>query len=146
MSKPTFKVGQKVYAVKEGGKHAHGFTESMRPFADGKVGVIESNYKDSYSVRVEGVSIAYSYDATELRETPRGTQPVVFKPLKEKPTTGRSVKPVDKRQKTLYAVVKNGTPIYSSTKRADAREVKAIHGGLKAGVTIVAYKAVNEIR
>lgn len=142
------KVGQTVYAVKQPeDKHEFGYVEDMGKFADGAKGVIKrSNPDGSVTVSVQGVDINYTYAATEVSTVPRGTKVTKFVPMQTKPTKNLSVKPVDIKLKTLYVVVKDGKPVYTTTKRSGARAKKLSLGGLKAGVTIVTYKPQNEIR
>ena len=147
-----FTVGQTVYAVKTSKeKHDWDFDDTkdslMYDFADkgAKGKVVRIDEAGDYYVEVTGgaTSDIFIYSETELNTVPRGAKVVKFAPVKFLICWAQ---PVDKPAKTLYAVVKNGKPIYSSTNRDDAREVKALHGGLKAGVTILTYKATKEIR
>lgn len=150
-----FQVGQTVYAVKTS-QEVHDFdfdtTEGslMYAFADkgAKGEVIRIDEDGDYRVQVsgDGTTDIFIYTERELTTVPRGEKVVKFVPAKKKPTKNLSVKPVDKPAKTLYAVVKDGVTLYVSHVRAEAREVKTQAGGLKAGVTIITYKPLNEIR
>lgn len=140
----TFKVGQTVYAVKgRGAVHRYGYTSAMDKFADGAAGIVTGVSPTTVQVHCGG-KLSYSYTPQELSHTPRDAEVVVFKPIQEKPT--KAEKTVDTDIKTLYAIVRNGVVIGVHPTRRTARTIKTSLGGKKAGITIVTYKAGQEIR
>lgn len=130
-----FKAEQRVKIVGCEGGHMFDIGEVVTVI-DGEVG--------SYRCRGETGQIWWTTD-DEMQAiesvTVNPIQAVKFQPLQEKPAAAPQA-----TGKLIYAVTNKDGILELLEDRASARAIKACYGGLAAGVTIVQYAPLKEIR
>jgi hypothetical protein len=129
MSK-QFKVGDEVVVARKlkPESFVYGFNEDMEDFRNGDVGTVDEIYDgDQLGVSTKG-SDCWTYALSELKHAV------------SKEST------VEVSNKLLYSVQNKDGFVVAVQSRQRARELKALAGGKKAGVVIVAYQPVKEIR
>lgn len=131
----AFKQNQRVKIV--------GMTDGHN-FQIGEVVTVIDGEEGSYRCRGENGRIWWTADHEMEAVEPMTVVPVravKFEPLQEKPAPAKQA-----TGKLIYAVTNKDGILELSEDRDYAREIKACYGGLKAGVTIVQYAPVKEIR
>lgn len=113
-------------------------------FKIGEVVTVINGEQGAYRCRGETGKIWWTTDHEMEAVEPMTVVPVravKFEPLQEKPAPAPQA-----TGKMIYAVVNKDGILEIEQDRDDARVIKAELGGLKAGVTIVQYAPVKEIR